>query len=227
MISLFDAWQPQIRKLALTGWGEGRTLLAIAGAVPDCGVTTLCRGLARYAVQAGRRTVLLSFAEPLPDARASGLPPPPSSPDPQPDPEGFDVLRCALEAGGASITDIAQLRAMVETACAAYGCVVADIAPINELGMRCADGAAAAAACKRIFLVAPAGRIDTSGFLACLNLLASSRVELAGVIVNDRFNPTLAAEMAREARRLRFVSPRLSRWLARKALASRFLSDRA
>jgi hypothetical protein len=59
-----------------------------------------------------------------------------------------------------------------------------------------------------------------------MSLLEASRIELAGLILNDRFNPTLAAELAREAGRLRIVAPRMSRWLARKALGSRFLSER-
>jgi len=224
---MFDAWQPQIRKLALTSWGEGRRVIAVAGVAPGSGVSTLCRGLADYAARAGKKTVLVDLSEHLrlsqsdwPSCEGPGEAFPVGQ-------SGFDVKSASENGNGPSITNIARLRHIIETSTANYDCVVVDIAPINELGTRIADGAAAAAACGQVYIVALAGQIDRASFASCLNLLSASGVVLRGLVLNDRFNPTLAAEMAREAERLRVLSPRLSRWLARKALANRFLSERA
>lgn len=223
---MIEAWQPQIRKLALTSWGEGERVIAVAGVDGQSGVSTLCEGLAAFAARSGRRTALLDMAQPL--AAATGgwrLDSAPASLI-RHDPAGFDRLLVAGETDGRSVTDIARLRHGMEEHLGGYDTIVADIAPLREIGTRAADGPAAAAACGRIYLVALAGQIDRSAFASTMSLLDASRIALAGLILNDRWNPTLAAELAREAGRLRIVAPRLSRWLARKALGSRFLSER-
>jgi hypothetical protein len=219
-------WQPEIRKLALTSWGEGQRIIAVAGVEPLSGVSTLCEGLAAFAARSGRRTVLLEMARPL-TAAASGW-----RLDAEPgglterDAAGFDRLAVAGASDGRSVTDIARLRRGMDEHLAGFDTIVADIAPLRDIGTRAVDGPAAAAACGRIYLVALAGQIDRAAFAATMSLLDASRITLAGLILNDRANPTLAAELAREAGRLRILAPRLSRWLARKALESRFLSER-
>ena len=224
---MFDAWQPQIRKIALTSWGAGRRVIAVAGVAPGSGVSTLCRGLAEYASRAGKKTLLVDLSEPL-EIRAGAEPRHAGQiGDVVPNPAGFDLKRAPDDGSGASLTNSAYLREIIEGNTTPYDCVVVDIPPISEIGTRAADGAAASAACGEIYLITLAGQIDRASFASCLNLLAASSVRLAGLVLNDRYNPTLAAEMAREAGRLRVVSPKLSRWLARKALASRFLSERA
>ena len=220
-----EAWQPQIRKLALTNWGEGQRVFAVAGVDAQSGVSTLCEGLASFAARSGQRTVLLDMSRPIGSA-ADGW-----RLDCEPgslmrrDPAGFDRLAVAGEMDGRSVTDITRLRRGIDQL-GAFDSIVVDIAPLREIGTRAVDGPAAAAACGRIHVVALAGQIDRAAFASAMSLLEASRIELAGLILNDRFNPTLAAELAREAGRLRIVAPRLSRWLARKALGSRFLSER-
>ncbi len=222
---MVDAWQPQIRSLALTNWGQGQRIIAVAGVDAQSGVSTLCAGLAAFAARSGQRTLLLQLSRPIAEAADGWRLDSEPAKAALPDAGGFDCLPAACHANGLSLTDISSLRRGLDQL-GKYDTIVADIAPLREIGTRAVDGAAAAAACRRIYLVALAGQIDRTAFASAMNLLDASRIELAGLILNDRFNPTLAAELAREAGRLRIVAPRLSRWLAGKALRSRFLSER-
>jgi len=221
-----EAWQAQIRKLALTSWGNGQRLIALTGVEAQSGVSTLCEGVAAFAARSGRRTVLLDMARPIEAAITAWQPETPPDGVVMHDAAGFDRLMLAAGRDGCSLSDTGQLQRGIEDHLGGYDTIVADIAPLHEIGTRAVDGPAAAAACGSVYLVVLAGRIDRAAFTSTLSLLEASRIELAGLILNDRFNATLAAEMAREAGRLRFIAPRLSRWLARKALSSRFLSER-
>lgn len=222
---MLDAWQPQIRKLALTNWGEGQRIIALAGIDAQSGVSTLCGELAAFSARSGRRTALLDVARPV--ARAAQGWRLDTAPDDATtrDDAGFDRIAVACAEDGQSLSDIGRLRGGIDQL-GAYDTLVVDIAPLREIGTRAVDGPAAAAACGRIYLVPLAGQIDRAALASTVSLLDASKIELAGLILNDRFNPSLAAEMAREAQRLRIISPRLSRWLARKAYSSRFLSER-
>jgi hypothetical protein len=222
---MLDPWQPLVRKLALTNWGEGQRMTALAGIDEQSGVSTLCAELAAFSARSGRRTALLEMARPI-DQASEGwrLDTAPDKAIARDD-AGFDRIAIACAEDGQSLSDISLLRSGIEQL-GGYDTLVADVAPLREIGTRAVDGPAAAAACGRIYLVPLAGQIDRAALASTVGLLNASHIELAGLILNDRFNPSLAAELAREAERLRIISPRLSRWLARKAYSSRFLSER-
>ena len=58
---------------------------------------------------------------------------------------------------------------------------------------------------------------------SALALLPLALAIVVGVVVNGRDMPTVGAEVAREARRASWALPKVSNWLAERALRSKLL----
>lgn len=89
--------------------------------------------------------------------------------------------------------------------CPAYG----DPSPVIYTPM-------AAAAVDAVLLVTTSGTMPKAKFESLKQWLAESGAQLSAIIINDRFNPTLAQEVVREARRLKRLAPWLPGLVARQ-----------
>ena len=126
--------------------------------------------------------------------------------------------------GRASFNNVEQMRLLLNDELADYQAIILDLPPILDDQPNRINPLATMAAADGAYLVCLAGKVDRASISRTRSLLQQSGVSMLGVVVNDSENPTLGAELAREARRLRGILPALSRWLERKALASNMLN---
>ena len=73
-----------------------------------------------------------------------------------------------------------------------------------------------ASAAEAVILVTMPGAVARNGLEEVLKWLTESGAVVSALVLNDKFNPTLAQEMIREANRLRRILPGLVRYLTRK-----------
>ena len=73
-----------------------------------------------------------------------------------------------------------------------------------------------ASAAEAVLLVALPGAMARGGMEEVLKWLTESGAVVSALVLNDRFNPTLAQEMIREANRLRRIAPGIVRFITRK-----------
>ncbi|MEZ5843429.1 MAG: hypothetical protein R3D27_06790 [Hyphomicrobiaceae bacterium] len=146
------------------------------------------------------------------------------------EPPAEDTARCehlvANPAGRAraQFNNVEEMRKLLHVELAAYQAIVIDLPPVLDESDDHINPLAAMAAADGSFLLCMAGRIDRSSLARTMTLVKQSGVELLGIVVNDAENPSLGAELAREARRIERILPRFSRWLQRKALAAGFIN---
>ena len=69
-----------------------------------------------------------------------------------------------------------------------------------------------------------AGKTTQSAVIQARRRLDAANVRLIGAVVNDCYNPTLAAEMERECKRLDRWAPRIAGWLKRRVMDSPLLN---
>jgi hypothetical protein len=124
----------------------------------------------------------------------------------------------------APFNNVEQMRQLFHQELAHYTAVVVDLPSILGDHQQRINPLAPAAACDGVYVLCMAGIVDNDALTAAMKLLRQSAVNILGVVVNDAENPSLGAEIAREARRVSRLTPGLSRWLERKALAVKFLN---
>lgn len=107
-----------------------------------------------------------------------------------------------------------------------FAAVVVDLPPLEDGPAFGADPVSAGQALDGIVLSVMVRRTKEAALIGTVETLAGAGVRTLGVVANDRDNPTLAAEIAREARRLRRIVPSIALRIERAALGSRLLSRR-
>lgn len=173
----------------------GRTSLAVTSARGGEGTSLIARALWQRAGDAGRGALLLG-------TRGAGHARPErlgNSPLARWTPE--DATLQAWREPGAMRAALTELRAD-------WDFVVVDAPALLERGHGTLPGVVAAAATEAALLVVLAGRTAASTLREARAALDAAGVRLAGVAMNDRDNPRLAAEMARQAGRLARFAPR-------------------
>ncbi len=114
------------------------------------------------------------------------------------------------------------LRALFDRDLRDYRTIIVNLPMLDQEAY--IDGALAAVACDTVFLVCAAGRTDRQRLSHAISALRSIQVPLSGLILNDRDNPTLGAELARQVHRFNRYMPRMcdaaERWLTRTPLLS-------
>jgi hypothetical protein len=139
--------------------------------------------------------------------------------------EGCDLLVASPAAAHrAKLNSVEHVRSMLHEELADYEAIVVDLPPVLDGTEMRINPLAPIAACDGVYLVCMAGRVDRGSIERSMVLLAQSGARMLGVVVNEAQNPSLGAELAREARRLGRFAPGLSRWLERKALSVSFIN---
>jgi len=206
-----DADHPEIEAL-WRGLGETRSL-AVTAARPGEGASLVARGLWRRAEAAGRAALLVHAggeASAAPRRLGNG-------------PLGEwtpDAARIA------DWREPARLRAAIETARAEWDMVILDAPALLDRSPRPLPGLTAAAAAEATLLVVLAGRTPGSALREARAALEAAGARLAGVVMNDQHQPSLADELERQARRFARLAPWLSTRLTRAVRGSSLLTLR-
>jgi Mrp family chromosome partitioning ATPase len=194
-------------------------IIGLAGVERDSGASLVARALAARCVN-GRRSALL--------IDAASQDPLPNDDRPERDPLGYDVLRLRPE--GAELLpmrDIERLRHIFQQDHAAYDVIIVDMPAVRYVAGSALPATIIANACDALFLVCLTGAVTRLLLEETVGALRAVQAPLTGLVVNRREQPTLGAEIAREARRLRKRAPKLSARIENWALSSELLDVHA
>lgn len=205
----------------------GKRVVAVSSALPGEGVTTLAIALATRAARAGMKTLLVDLNLHRPAvADRMGLPRTPWHRDPVAATPaavascGFDVLGAPLTDGAGAPSTSLELLDVAEALngwSARYDRIVVDASPLTVRNRGLLPADLVAASVDAVVLAVMAGRTRLTQVDAALGLLKRVGAPIAGIVMNDRDNPSLRAEILREIQRLdRLVpglSPRIRRWV--------------
>ena len=207
---------------------RGKRVVGVTSPQTSSGVTSLCEQLAVITTLSGMRTLVLDLTGQAEDAVPASVWQPGLGNAGQSitrDPAGFDHLVARFtKQDRYRFYGVEQLRHAFADDLAFYEVIIVDIPPVPANNVKYINGAAAAAACDGAILLCMSGRVSRSELVDAQEALANTQVGLLGVVLNEMENPTVGAEIAREARRFRRFCPGLARWLERMALASSLLN---
>lgn len=105
-----------------------------------------------------------------------------------------------------------------------YDTVIIDALPVNRVNGNNIPAERIAAACDATVMVVRAGHTREAMVSKAIGKLNRAKAHLAGCVINDRDNPSLKAELIREARRIEGVLPRLSKKLQEWLMDSPLMS---
>jgi len=200
---------------------RGARIIGITGVERDSGASLVAQALACRCV-AGRLATLLLDATGAHDPDAG------DGPDPRRDAAGFDRLAlrpCAEEL--LPMRDIARLRHMLQQDLRAYDVIIVDLPAVRDSGASAMPATILGKSCDALFLVCLTGAVTRLLLEESVAALRAVDAPMAGLIVNRREQPTLGAEIAREARRLKHRAPKLAARIERWALANEILDVHA
>lgn len=144
------------------------------------------------------------------------------------DPMGFSRVKirpCAAEL--LPMRDIVRLRKMFQEDFHQYEIIIVDTPPARDVSGHALPATIIANACDTVLLVCLTASVTRTLIEeACANL-RSVNAPLAGVVLNRREQPTLGAEIAREARRFTKWFPKTSKKLEQRALGASILNVHA
>ncbi|MEM7426188.1 MAG: hypothetical protein AAF441_08830 [Pseudomonadota bacterium] len=223
-----EAWVDELNSLFLGPLSETSGPAGFMGSELGAGTTSLAAACAQRVAKSGRNVLLIDFdishwlgIDQIPDLSvATELSCYYRYHDSGPDRLHvpiFDPLPRWLD-------DPAAFRTMLDEQIEAYDLVLLDI-PSPEEVLTGFSPLVAAKACELLYLVCLPQRLTRSGLSQLAATLGSAQVGVSGLILNDRYNPTLGAELARQARRIRRLLPRLSRKLEGRALGWDFINE--
>lgn len=90
-----------------------------------------------------------------------------------------------------------------------FDTVIIDTSPLNRLNAQNIPAERVAAACDGALMIVLAGQTSESSINSAMSKLNNAGAFLLGSVLNDRYNPTLKAELIREVQRI----PRFFNWL--------------
>lgn len=230
MPTMSDRWTSHVERIVFATFARGVRVIGVTGARPESGVSSVCRCIAEAVTRTGRKTLLLDLSgrpDPGPAAVSAAWRPGEGGAGQsiRPEPGGYDRLAATFDAGSRGLfNNIDRLRRALGEDLSQYEAIVVDLPSVPVADQDRLNGAAVAAACDAVVLVCVAGEVSREQVSASLDALANAQAQLLGTVLNDMRNPTLGAEIAREAARFRRYLPRLSGWVERKALASVLLN---
>ncbi len=200
---------------------SGLHCVSVTSATPDEGASKVAAALARRSVLAGETTLLAEIGATKPTLGARlGLVLQPGVPV-RVGADGFSVLSVPANAGG-NWAEAGYLGWQMASWQRDWSMVVLDTAPLlGAQPAECISGLQVAARAPTTLLVVLAGRTKAETVREAQDKLLRAGGQLAGVVLNDRENPSLREEVERELGRLARLAPglveRLRERLRRKA----------
>lgn len=200
--------------------GQGARIIGLTGVDHDSGVSTIARALARRGCAGGQR-VLLVDASFVSCSEQTVAPPGVTA-------EGFHKVDLRPTADVAlPMRDLSRLRRTLHDWLKSYDMIIVDMAPPLPDPKYTLPATVVSKACDATLLVCLTGRVTQGDLELASGALRNAGAPLAGVIVNHREQPTLGAEMAREAERLRRFAPGVVARLQKQVGESKFLNVHA
>ena len=105
-----------------------------------------------------------------------------------------------------------------------YDTVIVDASSLNHPNHECIPAERVASACDAAILVVLAGSTREMMVANAIQNLQHNDVNLMGCVINDKNNPTLRAELLREAKRLEKLSPKLTAFITKIINCCAFLA---
>jgi Mrp family chromosome partitioning ATPase len=223
----FDPATPAIEAIHQFANVKSARIIGLVGVDHDSGVSAAAAALAnRYA--RGRKKALLIDANGLASASEK-------SNDQQivasaliADPLGYSRISLRPSTDELlPLRDIERLKRILREEFENFEIIIIDTPPAHDVNGHALPATIVANACDIVLLICATANVTRTLIEeACANLRAVN-APLSGVIVNRREQPTLGAEIAREARRFKRYIPKTSAKLERAALESVFLKIHA
>lgn len=218
-----DPSDREVEALWLSVADSGAKSLAVVAAKAGEGTTSLAEALTRRAALGGRRALYVDLSGSH-AAAGLGLAPDAILPGERP---GIGVLAFPSDASALAWRDPARLAQQVAAWQAEWDMVVFDTAPLLAEGGQGVPPASVAAAAEATILLVLAGRTSAADVREARQRLDRARAKLIGTVLNDRDNPSLLAEMEREAGRLDRFAPGLVRRIKAGLRRSSLLAQRS
>lgn len=220
----------EVERIFHSTLGNGTRVVGLSSPCPGSGVTSLSVALATRCVLGGVSTLLIDMASPLmSEAQASDWTPSRGGvgQEIQRDKIGFDRLPIlpSLETMY-QFRDPAALKEVFSDELTRYDAIILDLPPVPDSTHAAIPGTIGASSCDSVLLVTMTGRVSRQDMDNAIEALKASNANLAGIVLNDRDNPTLGDEVAREARRIERFFPRISGYIQKLAKRSNFLNQR-
>lgn len=216
--------------------GQGMRSLAICAANSGEGVSMLAVALARRAQAGGHRVLLVemnlyqpTMANQFGLERQAWLPALHTN-EPSQLPminmeRGFGLLPASLShEASVRLREPNVLEGCLRDWLGSYDHVIFDTSPLNATNQNNIPAERIAAACDGCFMLVLAGVTSQTAIIQAKRHLDAVGARLVGAAFNDRLNPSLAFEIARESDRVARFLPRLSAWLKRKVALSALLN---
>lgn len=201
--------------------GRGARTVAVTGVQSGDGVSLLAQALAARAADAGLNAIYLDlnlFRPAFGGPQIGWRPGDQSVHQALLPPEGtrsFQVVASPPRENGLLFRESSSLRQLLTQQLATYDVVIVDTSALCAVNRANIPAEILAAACDTCVLVMLAGVTKNEAARLAIDRLKSAGAKIAGVVLNDRDNPTLADEMCREVNRLRRLLPGLTRRLCR------------
>lgn len=228
--------EPELDALYRQTVGHDQQVISVTQASPGEGSTTCAVALARRAAAAGRTVVLVDanvlrpdLTESLSLPRTHWLPGDGSArgamyhvPD-----LGVSILPAPNVADPLAFRESATLRRTFNSDLEEFDLVVVDTSPVNEPNCNAIPPEVVAAASTATVLVILAGVTSEQSVTRAIGRLTQSGGTVAGAVINDRFNPTLVAELRRHSRFFSKIAPGLTESMLRRVESSPWFADHA
>lgn len=223
-------WSKHVEQIVFSTLESKTRVLGVTSPSGEDNVADLSIAMAGTLASAGSRTILVDLSQPI---RESVVPPPWLPGDGgigqsvRPSAHGYDVLQAAPTPDTRLLFSNAELyRRTFAEELRHYTSIVIEMPPVLNGVLEQVNPIGPALACESVMMMCTAGHTAKEQLQAALAPLRSAGIALSGVVMDESASPTLAEELAREARRLRAISPALADWLERKLLSWTLLQGR-
>lgn len=223
-------WSKPVEQIAFTALETKTRVLGVTSPTHVDAVSDFAVAMAGTLAASGSRTILVDLTQPVQDN--VGVPPwlPGEGGIGQsirPASGGYDILQAIPTPETRLLFSNAELyRRTLSDELRHYTSVVLEMPPVIDGVMTSINPIGPALVCDSVIMMCTTNRTTREEIESALEPLRSAGAKLSGIVMNDDALPTLAEELAREARRLRLISPALADWLERKILASTLLNSR-
>ena len=215
--------------------GAGHRSIAITSSLHDEGVSMLSYALARRIAASGRRSLLVDLNTERPSVtRRLGLEGVGWSPDDGTATSsitelvGTNMSVLSVPAGTSAIMQLKDARVMsdmIRQWSEQYDNVVLDTSPLARINQSNVLPDLVSGCCDASVLMVLAGHTPETKVAESIVRLVKSGANVIGTVLNDRYCPTLASELSREAARLERWLPALVKKLQEKFRSSAFLNQ--
>jgi protein-tyrosine kinase len=218
----------ELEHIYLGTFGRGARTVAVTGVQGGDGASLLAHALASRATNAGLRALYLDlnlFRPAFPGLQLAWRPDDHSVHQallPRDHAAPFEVAPAPTGSSNLLFREPAILKRLLAEKLSEYDAIVIDTSAICSVNAGNVPPEILAAACDSCVLVMLAGGTKQAPAQLAVDRLTAAGAKIAGIVLNDRDNPTLANEMCREVNRLKRFFPKLSdrlcQWIRRQDL---------